>query len=190
MIKTQLLDYKGNDVYMSSPQMEKDFISAKEEISRTLGYNLLITSAGRTEEEDKEAKKKYGFSGGQSHIKGEALDITVRGIQAFHSGGHTPTEQGLKAANEIKQVLEKYGFKWAGNNDIVHFSYTKAHDYNSTLTELAGPKNNETGNQAELFFRQFDKLSSNLNKLNGMSNSKIEKIGAFLLNVGKGKLKG
>jgi DNA-binding transcriptional regulator YhcF (GntR family) len=165
-----------------SSRMEQDYLAASRELLQ-LGYNLTITSGGRTKEEDERIKKKYGFSGGKEHIELRALDIIVNGQQAFKPGTHLPTEKGLANAKAIQGVMAKHGFNWAGEKDIVHFSYTGQ----GQVVSVDNP-NQQKGKKQSIsneFFSQFGKLQANLDKIDTLPEKKIKEMANFLIKAGK-----
>lgn len=166
-----------------SSQMEQDYLAAARELSQ-LGYNISITSGGRTKEEDERIKKKYGFTGGKEHVEQRALDITINGQQAFKPGTHLPTEKGLANAQAIQSVMAKHGFKWAGEKDIVHFSYT-----GSQVISVDNPNKQKRKEQpiSDHFFSQFGKLQANLDKIDTLPDKKIKEMANFLVKAGKQK---
>ena len=186
MIQSNLTDYKGRPVILQSQQMEDDFIAARREL-QALNQHILITSAGRSEEENKEDEKKYGYSGGTQHLTGSAMDIVVSGITAFQNGGHKPTQEGLAAAKNIQGVMAKHGFQWAGESDIVHFHYTK-NPQAGTVVATGSNKKQTDSSPTQSFFDQFDRLAPNLTKLDKLPNKSVKKMADFLLGIGRGKL--
>jgi len=184
MIQSSINTLDNKLALMNSSQMELDYLAAKAEIKRTLGFNIGISSAGRTEQENKEIEAKYGYSGGHQHVEGTALDILVSGIKAFKPGGHTPTEEGLKYAQAIQGIMAKHGFKWAGEKDIVHFSYNT--NISSVVTAHI-PEQAKSDNIVELFFSKFDVLDNSLSKINTLPEKRFKEMAKFLIAAGKHK---
>ena len=186
MIDSTVKKLDGGLARFNSSQMERDYLFARSELGR-LGYIIDISDAGRTEKEDKETKEKYGFTGGTSHLEGKGLDIKVNGITAFKpgKGTHEPTEQGLKAAKAIQSVMGKYGFKWAGEKDIVHFTYTG--DSTGQVVGVDGLPKPKKANQtiSDSFFDSFGVLANNLTGINALPDKKIEEMSKFLIKAGK-----
>lgn len=113
--------YGGKTVTFANEQMRKDFAAAYQEMRNY--FPVTVTSSYRTEEENKAAQAKHGFSGTSLHTSARALDLTF-GVQAFSkSGESTPTPEGLERAEVMAKILGQYNFKWAGAADIVHFAY-------------------------------------------------------------------